>query len=132
MLQLIYTKLKVFDMFGQPVRLKINREDSVRSLFGSLMTICLVLLAAITFGLYSQNFFYKIDPHILVSTEFEDDSNDMYLNQTYFRFRIGGNGKQIDLSPYFSIGIGRFKFSDCREYKNIQISNKNLNMKEKF
>lgn len=77
----LLSRIRGIDMFGKPVLLNINGEETVNTLWGSFMTVCCLVVLAAYIGIRFNILWSKANPNIIVRTmnNFFDHTQEFYF-----------------------------------------------------
>ncbi|CAD8210195.1 unnamed protein product [Paramecium pentaurelia] len=95
--------LKSIDLFGQNILLNLNGEDQYKTGCGGLMTLVILVIVVLFFQSNLKDFINKVNIQSESNQVFEDEPDQIYLNDTNFMFAVAIEQANFNSNPFFNI-----------------------------
>ncbi|CAD8121277.1 unnamed protein product [Paramecium sonneborni] len=97
--------LRSIDLFGQNILLNLNGEDQYKTGCGGLMTLVILVIVVLFFQSNIQDFINKVNIQSDSNKIFEDQPDQIYLNESNFMFAVAIEQNNFNSNPFFNITI---------------------------
>ncbi|CAD8075085.1 unnamed protein product [Paramecium primaurelia] len=116
-----------FDIFGQTITLKMNKQNYYKTFFGGIVSIIVFLIMIMFFSSGIKSFFNKETLVATVLTDFEEIPSQSIIDDATFLFAIQIDQVNFLSRPFFDIEVlqvletRQFNGSKIREEQQIQL-----------
>ncbi|CAD8168722.1 unnamed protein product [Paramecium pentaurelia] len=116
-----------FDIFGQTITLKMNKQNYYKTFFGGIVSIIVFLIMIMFFSSGIKSFFNKETLVATVLTDFEEIPSQSIIDDATFLFAIQIDQENFLSRPFFDIEVlqvletRQFNGSKIREEQQIQL-----------
>lgn len=77
-----------FDIFGQSITLRMNKQNSYKTVFGGCSSLVLLIVLLLIFSSNILSFFNKESLNATVLTEFEEIPSISTIDDSFFLFAV--------------------------------------------
>ena len=98
----------LIDQFGETLQLLINGKERYKTVFGGIMTLCILIISLITFCFFLKEIFSKESPSVNLSTEADEHPKPIYYFDNYevmISLQDSDNNPFINERIYYPQGV---------------------------
>jgi len=102
---------KSLDLFGTNFNFKINQNQLVKSTFGGVLSICLILLSITFIFLFGKDCFFRQSSRLLFQNVIINDPLNKTINNDNFTigFMTISDGREIPIPDYLDVRIAYYR-----------------------
>ncbi|CAD8156131.1 unnamed protein product [Paramecium octaurelia] len=97
--------LKSIDLFGQNILLNLNGEDEYKTAFGGFFTLMILGIVVLFFQSNIRDFINKVNIQSETTEVFEDQPDQIELNESNFMFAVAIEQLNFNTNPFFNITL---------------------------
>ncbi|CAD8209998.1 unnamed protein product [Paramecium octaurelia] len=105
--------LRSIDLFGQNILLNLNGEDQYKTGCGGMMTLVILAIVVLFFQSNIKDFVNKVNIQSESNQAFEDQPDQIYLNDTNFMFAVAIEQPNFNSNPFFNVTLS------ARQYERL-------------
>ncbi|CAD8190737.1 unnamed protein product [Paramecium octaurelia] len=102
--------LRSIDLFGQNILLNLNGEDQYKTGCGGMMTLFILAIVVLFFQSNIQDFVNKVNIQSETNQVFEDQPDQIYINDTNFMFAVAIEQTNFNSNPFFNITMSARRY----------------------